>query len=97
VGDEASELHAPVPGGFGASAAEYRDGLIGELEQLAAPVDRVGHDWGGGMAMQVAMTRPELLRSWVSDATGVFGPDHVRHDLAQTCSSREPARSSPTP
>ena len=30
------------------------------------------------------MTRPELLRSWVSDATGVFEPDYVWHDLAQT-------------
>ena len=75
---------APVPGGFGATAAEYRDWLIGQLEQLAVPVDLVGHDWGAGHVMQVAMTRPELLRSWVSDATGVFEPDYVWHELAQT-------------
>jgi pimeloyl-ACP methyl ester carboxylesterase len=74
---------APVPGGFGASAAEYRDWLMGELERFPEPVDLVGHDWGGGHVMQVAMTRPELLRSWVSDATGVFEPDYVWHDLAQ--------------
>jgi pimeloyl-ACP methyl ester carboxylesterase len=75
---------APVPGGFGATVAEYRAWLIGELEQLAAPVDLVGHDWGAGHVMQVAMTRPDLLRSWVSDATGIFEPDYVWHDLAQT-------------
>ena len=75
---------APVPEGFGATVAEYRAWLIGELEQLAAPVDLVGHDWGAGHVMQVAMTRPDLLRSWVSDATGIFEPDYVWHDLAQT-------------
>ncbi len=29
------------------------------------------------------MTRPDLLRSWVSDIVGVFHPDYVWHDLAQ--------------
>jgi pimeloyl-ACP methyl ester carboxylesterase len=75
---------APVPEGFGATVTEYRDWLVGELEQLAAPVDLVGHDWGAGHVMQVAMSRPDLLHSWVSDATGIFEPDYVWHDLAQT-------------
>jgi hypothetical protein len=30
------------------------------------------------------MTRPDLLRSWATDAIGVFDPDYVWHDLAQT-------------
>ena len=30
------------------------------------------------------MARPDLLRSWISDAIGVFDEDHLRHDLAQT-------------
>jgi pimeloyl-ACP methyl ester carboxylesterase len=75
---------APVPEGFGATMPEYRDWLIGEIEALdAGPVDLVGHDWGGGHVLNVAMARPDLLRSWVSDIVGVFDPEYVWHDLAQ--------------
>lgn len=74
---------APVPEGWGATVEDYRGWLVGELEALGAPVDLVGHDWGGGHALTVAMTRPDLLRSWCSDAIGVFDPDYVWHDLAQ--------------
>jgi pimeloyl-ACP methyl ester carboxylesterase len=77
---------APVPEGFGATVLEYRDWLVGELEPIVAaegPVDLVGHDWGGGHVVNVAMARPDLLRSWVSDIVGVFDADYVWHDLAQ--------------
>jgi pimeloyl-ACP methyl ester carboxylesterase len=74
---------APLPDGFGATVGEYRDWLVGELEALGGPVDLVGHDWGGGHVVNVAMTRPDLLRSWVSDILGVFDPDYVWHPLAQ--------------
>jgi pimeloyl-ACP methyl ester carboxylesterase len=75
---------APVPEGFDATMPEYRDWLIGEIEALDAdPVDLVGHDWGGGHVLNVAMARPDLLRSWVSDIVGVFDPEYVWHDLAQ--------------
>jgi pimeloyl-ACP methyl ester carboxylesterase len=75
---------APVPEGFSATMPEYRDWLIGEIEALdAGPVDLVGHDWGGGHVLNVAMARPDLLRSWVSDIVGVFDPEYVWHDLAQ--------------
>ena len=30
------------------------------------------------------MERPELVRSWASDALSLFEPDYVWHDLAQT-------------
>ena len=33
--------------------------------------------------MNVAMTRPDLLRSWCTDVIGVYDPDYVWHDLAQ--------------
>jgi pimeloyl-ACP methyl ester carboxylesterase len=33
--------------------------------------------------VNVVMHRPELVRSWVSDAVGLFDPDYVWHDLAQ--------------
>ncbi len=75
---------APVPDGWDATVEQYRDWLIGELEALGAPVDVVGHDWGGTHALTVAMTRPDLLRSWVTDVIGIFDPGYVWHDLAQT-------------
>jgi pimeloyl-ACP methyl ester carboxylesterase len=78
---------APVPVSFGATVREYRDWLIGELELIVAadgPVDLVGHDWGGVQAVNVAMTRPDVLRSWVSDVPGLLDQDYVWHELAQT-------------
>jgi pimeloyl-ACP methyl ester carboxylesterase len=74
---------AALPDGFGATAGEYRDWLIGELEALGEPVDLVGHDWGGGHVLNVAIARPDLLRSWASDSIGTFDRDYVWHDLAQ--------------
>ena len=74
---------APLPADFGATMPEYRDWLVGELERIGEPVDLVGHDWGGAHVVNVAMARPELLRSWVSDAIGVFEVDYVWHVLVQ--------------
>ena len=74
---------APIPDGFSCSADAYRDWLIAELERFDGPVDLVGHDWGGGHAVNLAMTRPDLLRSWVSDILGAFDPEYVWHPLAQ--------------
>ncbi len=80
------------PPGFGAPLSEqfpstvigYRDWLVAELEQLDGPVDLVGHDVGGSTVLGVAMTRPDLIRTWVSDSVGVFDPDYTWHDLART-------------
>ncbi len=73
----------PLPAGFGATANEYRDWLIGELVKFDTPVDLVGHDWGGGHVVGVAMSRPDLLLSWVTDIIGAFEPDYVWHPAAQ--------------
>jgi pimeloyl-ACP methyl ester carboxylesterase len=74
---------APVPAGFAGTVDAYRDWLVGELERLGRPVDLVGHDWGGAHVVNVAMVRPDLVRSWATDAIGVFDPDYVWHDLAR--------------
>ncbi len=74
---------APVPDGFGATADEYVAWLASELEKQDGPVDLVGHDWGGGHVMRIAMERPDLIRSWAMDIAGCFAPDYVWHDLAQ--------------
>ena len=71
------------PDGWGASKEEYVEWLIGELETIDEPIDLVGHDWGGGFVLRVACTRPDLIRTWVSDVVGLLHPDYVWHDFAQ--------------
>ncbi|NMO90314.1 alpha/beta fold hydrolase [Actinomycetospora sp. TBRC 11914] len=75
---------ASLPGGFDTTPVGYRDWLEAELEHIGEPVDLVGHNWGGAHVVSVAMHRPDLLRSWVSDTVGVFHPDYVWHELART-------------
>ena len=78
---------APVPDGFGATAPEYVEWLVGRLEAMGEPVDLVGHDWGAGHVAGVAAARPDLLRSWCIDIAGCFDPEYVWHDLAQAWQS----------
>jgi pimeloyl-ACP methyl ester carboxylesterase len=74
---------APLPAGFGATQADYRDWLVEELTALGEPVDLVGHDWGGGHVVNVVLSRPDLVRSWVSDGLGVYDPGYQWHELAR--------------
>jgi pimeloyl-ACP methyl ester carboxylesterase len=71
---------APVPPRFTATVEEYRRWLVAELERFERPVHLVGHDWGGAHVMNVVMTRPELVRSWVCDVIGLFDQDYQWHD-----------------
>jgi pimeloyl-ACP methyl ester carboxylesterase len=61
---------APLPDGFSAGMNDYRDWLIARLEAFRDPVDLVGHDWGGAHVLNAVMQRPDLVRSWASDAVG---------------------------
>ncbi|NTY60567.1 alpha/beta fold hydrolase [Mycolicibacterium sphagni] len=74
---------APLPADFPMTYLAYRDWLEAELERFDAPVDLVGHDWGGGHVINLVMHRPELVRSWASDVLGILHPDYVWHDMAQ--------------
>jgi pimeloyl-ACP methyl ester carboxylesterase len=74
---------APVPEDFGATTDDYLAWLTGELEKASEPVDLVGHDWGGGHVIRVALDRPDLIRSWATDIGGCLAPDYDWHDLAQ--------------
>lgn len=74
---------APLPTGFAATVGAYRDWLISALEDFGEPVDLVGHDWGGAHVINVAVSRPDLVRSWASDVIGIFDRDYVWHELAQ--------------
>jgi pimeloyl-ACP methyl ester carboxylesterase len=76
----------PRPDGFSATKEEYVAWLVGELERLSEQehaVDLVGHDWGGGFVVRVVSTRPELVRSWVTDAAGVADADFQWHRFAK--------------
>lgn len=80
---------APVPAGFGATAGEYVAWLAGELQQIAGPIDLVGHDWGAGHVMGLVNVAPHLVRSWVSDIAGALDPEYVWHDMAQAWQTPE--------
>src|SRR3989442_6610522 len=73
----------PRPSGFSSTKEEYVSWLIGQLEEMAldGPVDLVGHDWGGGFTVRLVSTRPELVRSWVTDAAGIGDIDFEWHQF----------------
>jgi pimeloyl-ACP methyl ester carboxylesterase len=73
----------PLPENWPGTFLDYRDWLEGNLAEIPYPIDLVGHDWGGGHVLNAVMHRPELVRSWVSDAVGLFDADYVFHDMAQ--------------
>ncbi|HVC68849.1 MAG TPA: alpha/beta hydrolase [Acidimicrobiales bacterium] len=74
-----------APEGFGASKEQYVSWLVTELERIgsAGPIDVVGHDWGGGLVVRLVSTRPELVRSWVTDAGAIGDPGFEWHDFAK--------------
>ena len=74
----------PLPPDFDVTSDGYLNWLIGELEDLDGPIDLVGHDWGGGHVVRLAMTRPDLIRSWCSDVIGIFNHEYEWHDAAQS-------------
>lgn len=75
---------AAVPEGFGATAPEYTHWLASELERFDAPVDLIGHDWGGFHVIGASMLQPDLVRCVVTDIAGGFDPEYRWHDLAET-------------
>lgn len=86
--DDAVALSLPgfgtdLPDGFEPTKEGYVAWLGGELEAIGEPVDLVGHDWGGALTGWLATTRPELLRSWVSDTLYVFDERYRWHVWAQ--------------
>jgi pimeloyl-ACP methyl ester carboxylesterase len=71
----------PVPAGFGCTMNDYAAWVATQLEGISEPVDLVGHDWGSLITQRVAITKPELLRTFTqidAAATDAF----AWHDLA---------------
>jgi len=77
------------PPGFGATKEEYVSWLVAELETLPGEIDLVGHDWGGGFVVRVVSTRPDLVRSWVTDAASLGDAGFEWHDLAKVWQTPE--------
>jgi pimeloyl-ACP methyl ester carboxylesterase len=75
------------PPGFSATKDDYVDWVINQLQkavgEAAGPVDLVGHDWGGGFVVRVVSLRPDLVRSWVTDAASLADRDFEWHDFAK--------------
>ena len=80
----------PVPPAWAATPDAYRDWLAAELKRLGEPADLVGHDLGGMHVALVAMTRPDLIRTWCTDALGAFVAGFRWHPLARTWQTRGP-------
>lgn len=78
-----------IPSGFDCTVDAYRDWLAGELGKLTQPIDLMGHDWGGGHVVRIAMDYPDLIRSWTTDILGAFDPDYVWHEMAQVWQTPE--------
>lgn len=79
-----------VPDGFSATMLGYRDWLVAELEGIGHPIDLVGRDWGGGHVLNVAMTRPDLLRTWTASHRGPLRRDR-RAEAAGCRAQRRPS------
>ena len=75
---------APLPHGFDTTSDGYLNWLVNQLEELDGPIDLVGHDWGGGHVVRLAMTRPDLIRSWCTDIIGIFNHSYEWHEAAQS-------------
>ncbi len=71
----------PVPDGFASTKEEYVDWIVGQLAEIGEPVDLVGHDWGSLMTQRVALTRPELLRSYTL-SNGAITDRFKWHEMA---------------
>lgn len=76
--------------GFGSPRAahlrgkdDYAAWLADELRAIEGPIDLVGHDWGGHLALRVATASDVPIRSWVSDVVYGWHPDYVWHQIAQ--------------
>jgi pimeloyl-ACP methyl ester carboxylesterase len=71
-----------LPDGFEPTKDNYAAWLVGELEKIDAPVDLVGHDWGGLLTYRAVSLEPSLVRSWCAGGAPL-DPDYVWHDMAQ--------------
>ncbi|ROO86218.1 pimeloyl-ACP methyl ester carboxylesterase [Actinocorallia herbida] len=75
----------PLPPGFQATKEGYAAWLTEAVAELGGqgPVDLVGHDWGGGLVVRLVSLRPDLVRSWATDAAALADPAYEWHEHAR--------------
>lgn len=71
-----------VPEGFRSDKEAYVQWIIDKIELTDAPVDLIGHDWGGMFALRIASLRPDLVRS-VASGNFPVSPSYEWHNLAK--------------
>jgi pimeloyl-ACP methyl ester carboxylesterase len=76
-----------LPAGFGATCDEYAAWLIADIARCGAPVDLVGHDWGGLLALRIASVRPDLVRT-LATGSGPLDVEYRWHDTAVAWQTR---------
>lgn len=54
----------PLPEGFDCAKDAYASWLIARVEEVGAPVDLVGHNWGSLLVQRFVSQRPDLVRTW---------------------------------
>jgi pimeloyl-ACP methyl ester carboxylesterase len=67
---------------FPSDKEAYVEWIIERLERMNTPIDLVGHDWGGMLALRVASLRHDLVRTVVS-GNGPISANYVWHALAR--------------
>lgn len=70
-----------LPEDFRATCDAYADWLIADITRLGEPVDLVGHDWGGILALRIASLRPDLVRS-LATGSGPLDVEYRWHETA---------------
>ena len=74
------------------SYPEMATDLAEVIESLGAPVDLLGHSMGGKTAMQLALTRPDLIRRLVVADIAPVGYSHDQTRNAQAMASLDLGR-----
>jgi pimeloyl-ACP methyl ester carboxylesterase len=77
------------PTSFTATKDDYAQWLAHSLDQIAQPIDLVGHDWGALLSVRVATAFDVSLRSWTADMARALHPDYVWNRLARTFQTPE--------
>ena len=71
-----------LPAGFSATKEAYVEWLLGQLAAVQAPIDLVGHDWGGLLVVRVVSVRPDAVRSWAAGGAPL-DREYVWHQAAK--------------
>jgi pimeloyl-ACP methyl ester carboxylesterase len=73
---------APLPAGFVATKDAYVAWLLAELNNIAEPVDLIGHDWGALFSLRAASLAPASVRT-LAVGGAPLDPSYEWHQTAR--------------